>query len=136
MFTTVEIFFKPASSGGGTFKEYLDALSKVKFEEGAGASQAINRELGDQTSIAYLIEDYAGLAAAESRPEKALRLAGFADALRESIGAPLPPSEQARVDRMIAPARAALPESTVAAEWEAGQSLALEQAIELALSVT
>ncbi len=47
MFTTVEIFFKPASAGGGTFKEYLDALSKVKFEEGAGASQAINRELGE-----------------------------------------------------------------------------------------
>lgn len=47
MFTTVEIFFKPAATGGGTFSEYLDALSKVKFEEGAGASQAINRELGE-----------------------------------------------------------------------------------------
>ena len=122
----------------------LNTLADVVLDEGKfgdarpllDESLAINRELGDQTSIAYLIEDYAGLAAAESRPEKALRLAGFADALRESIGAPLPPSEQARVDRMIAPARAALPESTVAAEWEAGQSLALEQAIELALSVT
>lgn len=47
MFTTVEIFFKPATSGGGTFKEYLDALAKLKYEEGAGASQAINRELGE-----------------------------------------------------------------------------------------
>jgi hypothetical protein len=47
MFTTVEIFFKPASTGGGSFKEYLDALTKVKFEEGASASQAINRELGE-----------------------------------------------------------------------------------------
>ena len=43
---------------------------------------------------AYLIEDYGGLAAA----------------LRESIGAPLPPSEQARVEHMIAPARAILTE--------------------------
>jgi len=97
-------------------------------------SLAINLELGDQTAIAYLIEDYAGLAAAESRPEKALQLVGFAVALRESIGAPLPPLEQARVDRMIAPASEALSESRVNAEWEAGRSLGLEQALQLAQS--
>ena len=120
----------------------LNTLADVVLDEGEFAdarplldeSLAISYELGDQTAIAYLIEDYAGLAAAETKPEKALRLAGFADALRASIGAPLPPSEQARVDRMIAPARQSLPESTVAAAWEAGRSLVIEQAIELALS--
>ena len=120
----------------------LNTLADVVLDEGKfgdarpllDESLAISRELGDQTAIAYLIEDYAGLAAAESQPEKALRLAGFAHALRESIGAPLPPSEQARVDRMIAPARQALPESTVSAEWETGRSLGLEPAIELALA--
>jgi len=61
-------------------------------------------------------------------------LAAFAAALRESIGAPLPPSEQKRVDRMVAPAREALPESSVTAAWETGRSMGLEQAIELALS--
>jgi len=35
---------------------------------------------------------------------------------------------------MIAPARAALPESTVTTEWEKGRFLELEQAIQLALS--
>lgn len=122
----------------------LNTLADVVLDEGKfgdarpllDESLAINRELGDQTAIAYLIEDYAGLAAAESNPEKALRLAAFAETLRESIGAPLPPSEQARVDRMIAPARQALPESTVMTEWEAGRSLPLEQAIELALSIS
>ena len=121
----------------------LNTLADVVLDEGKfgdarpllDESLVINRELGDQTAIAYLIEDYAGLAAAENNLEKALRLAGFADALRESIGAPLPPSEQARVDHMIAPARGALPESIVAVEWEAGRSLKLEQAIELALSI-
>ena len=97
-------------------------------------SLEINRELGDQTAIAYLIEDYAGLAAAEARHQKALHLAGFASALRESIGAPLPPSEQARVDRMLVPARSALLETNVTSELEIGRSLKLEQAIELALS--
>ena len=120
----------------------LNTLADVVLDEGEFAdarplldeSLVINRELGDQTAIAYLLEDYAGLAAAEARPEKALKLASFTAALRESIGAPLPPSEQARVNRMIAPARQILPESAVSSEWEAGRSLALEQAIELALS--
>ena len=120
----------------------LNTLADVVLDEGAFSearplldeSLGLNRELGDQTAIAYLIEDYGGLAAAESKPEKALQLAGFAAALREAIGAPLPPSEQARLDRMLAPARQALPESAVTAEWEAGRSLELEQAIQLALS--
>ncbi|MDQ2691967.1 MAG: hypothetical protein M3Y68_08060, partial [Chloroflexota bacterium] len=63
-----------------------------------------------------------------------LQLAGFAAALRESIGAPLPPAEQARVDRMIDPARQALPDSALTAEWETGSGMSLEQAIELALA--
>ncbi|HEX6033331.1 MAG TPA: tetratricopeptide repeat protein, partial [Anaerolineales bacterium] len=120
----------------------LNTLADVVLDEGKfgdarpllDESLALSRELGDQTAIAYLIEDYAGLAAAEAQPEKALRLAGFAHALRESIGAPLPPSEQARVDRMIAPARQSLPESSVTLEWENGRALELEPAIELALS--
>ena len=120
----------------------LNTLADVVLDEGEfgdarpllNESLEINRELGDQTAIAYLIEDYSGLAAAEAKPQKALQLAGFAAALRESIGAPLPPAEQARVDRMLAPARAALAESIAVAEWEAGRSLSLEQAIESALS--
>jgi len=122
----------------------LNTLADVVLDEGAfgdarpllDESLEINRELGDQTAIAYLMEDYAGLAAAEARHTKALQLGGFAAALRESIGAPLPPAEQARVDRMIAPARQALPESTVTSEWEAGRSLSLEQSFDLALSTS
>jgi len=120
----------------------LNTLADVVLDEGEYSdarplldeSLAINRELGDQTAIAYLIEDYAGLAAAEGRPEKALQLAGFAAALRMMIGAPLPPSEQARVDRMLAPAREVLSEAAVTTLWETGRSLVLEQALELAFS--
>ena len=120
----------------------LNTLADVVLDEGAFAdarplldeSLGISRELGDQTAIAYLIEDYGGLAAAEAKLERALQLAGFAAALRETIGAPLPPAEQARVDRMIAPAREALPEAVVSTEWETGRSLSLDHAIELALS--
>lgn len=120
----------------------LNTLADVVLDEGEfgdarpllNESLEINRDLGDQTAIAYLLEDYAGLAAAEARHQKALQLGGFAAALREAIGAPLPPSEQMRVDRMLAPARSALSEYAVTAEWEIGRSLKLDQAIELALS--
>ena len=109
-------------------------LDEGKFEEARpllDESLEISRELGDQTAIAYLIEDYAGLAAANGKSQTALQLAGYASALRESIGAPLPPSEQARVDRMLAPARTAISEPDAMAEWNMGRSLGLEQAIEL-----
>ncbi len=120
----------------------LNTLADVVLDEGEFSearplldeSLMISRDLGDQTAIAYLLEDYAGLSAAEARPEKALQLAGFAAALRESIGAPLPPSEQARVDRMLAPAKDALSESVRATVWESGRSMRMEQAIELAFS--
>jgi class 3 adenylate cyclase/tetratricopeptide (TPR) repeat protein len=121
----------------------LNTLADVVLDEGdyraarplLDESLAISRELGDQTAIAYLIEDYAGLAAAEAQPERALQLGGFAAALREAIGAPLPPAEQARVDRMLAPAHAAL-QHAAAEEWAAGRALLLEQAIVLALEPT
>lgn len=119
----------------------LNTLADVVLDEGdfgsarplLDESLRINWDLGDQTAIAYLIEDYAGLAAAEGQHERALQLAGFAAALRENIGAPLPPGEQARADRMVAPALEALHADYAAAAWEAGRSLDIEQAIELAL---
>ena len=120
----------------------LNTLADVMMDEGEYSevrplldeSLDINRELGDKTAIAYLMEDYGGIAAAESNPEKALQLAGFAAALRDAIGAPLPPLEQARVDRMIAPARETLSDAKARAAWEMGRELGLEQAIDLALA--
>jgi predicted ATPase len=122
----------------------LNTLADVVLDEGEftdarpllDESLEINRELGDQTAIAYLIEDYGGLAAFENKSERALQLAGYAAALRDLIGAPLPPAEQARVDRMIAPARESLTDKEANAAWKRGQSMELEQAIDLALSTS
>lgn len=118
----------------------LNTLADVVIDEGdypaarplLDESLAISRELGDQTALAYLVEDYAGVAAAEARPEDSLRLAGFAAALRDAIGAPLPPAELARVERMIAPAHAALPERGAQALAD-GRSLTLDGALALAV---
>ena len=115
----------------------LNTLADVMLDIGDHAAArplldealAINRELGDQTALAYLIEDYAGIAAAEARAERSLELAGFAAGLREAVGAPLPPGEQARVDRMVAPARSSLGDAADAV-WEQGRTIGLEQAID------
>jgi predicted ATPase len=119
----------------------LNTLADVVLDEGdygsarplLDESLVLSRELGDQTAIAYLIEDYAGLAAAEGRHEHALQLAGFASGLRDTIGAPLPPAEQARVDRMIAPARLALPMEGASQAWDTGCSMKMDEAVRLAL---
>ena len=121
----------------------LNTLADVVIDEGdhhsarplLQESMAINRELGDQTAICYLIEDYAGVAAAEDRPASALQLAGFAAALRDAIGAPLPPGEAARVERMIAPARNALTERVADAAWNAGRRLGLDLDVAAILEV-
>jgi tetratricopeptide (TPR) repeat protein len=96
-------------------------------------SLALNSEIGDRTAIAYCLEDVAGLAAASGEPARALRLAGAASALRAAIGSPLPPGEQAALDRLLAPARAALADP--AAEYEAGRAMALEEAVEAAAQI-
>ncbi|HEX7973406.1 MAG TPA: hypothetical protein VF498_03285, partial [Anaerolineales bacterium] len=75
-------------------------------------------------------EDIGCLAAATGQAERALRLAAAAAALREKIGAPLSPSDQARVDSLLAPARAALPASRQDLIQSEGRQMTLEQAIQ------
>ena len=110
----------------------LNTLADVVIDDGDFASApalldeslAINRELGDHTAISYLVEDYGAVAAAEGRFEQALRFGGFSSALRTAIGAPLPPAEQQRVERLLAPARAGLDTVTAERCWLEGQRFA------------
>ena len=96
-------------------------------------SLRIYRDFGDRWALAYLLEDTGGLAACEGRAEHGLRLAGQASLLREAIGAPLSAFEHSKLERLLAPARQALPDGGAAA-WQEGQALPLEQSIEDALA--
>jgi predicted ATPase/class 3 adenylate cyclase len=76
------------------------------------------------------------LAMAESRggrSQRAARLLGAADAMREQRGIALSESETAIIEPCMAPARAALGEEAWAAAFAAGRALSLEQAIAEAL---
>ena len=66
--------------------------------------------------------------------ERALRLAGAAAALRQSVGAPLPPVERARLDENLETARQAVSNTASAAAWVEGWAMPAEKAIAYALS--
>jgi len=88
--------------------------------------------LRDRWGLPFWLNCAANLAAAEGRPEHAIRLAGAAAALRETIGAPLPPTFRRLFDGALAPAQRSLGEA--AGElWNAGKRMSLEEATTYAL---
>ena len=109
--------------------DYMAA--RALYEE----SLAIVRELGHKRGIARLLEGFAGLAAARAQPERAVRLAGAAAGLRETLGMPLPPADQAKLEERLSPARDALSKEAAEAAWTEGRATPLEQAIAFALQL-
>jgi len=97
-------------------------------------SLAINRKIGDRGGIAYCLEAFASLAATSTDRDRAARLWGFATRLRKEIGAALSPKEQEELDREQALVRSALGEEGFFQARSESGDMALEQAIELALS--
>jgi predicted ATPase len=98
------------------------------FEEAV----AIFLELGHKRGIAKVLEGFACVAARQNNRERALRLAGAASSLRQTIGAALRPAEQARLDFALKPAWQGDSPATKAT-WVAGWRMRLEEAIRYAL---
>jgi predicted ATPase len=98
-------------------------------------SLAIVREVGDKTFLPVLFEYFAGLAAAEGKAARALRLVGAMEALRARFGlAPWQWSSSRAISSWLEAARRALAGAAQAAEEE-GRAMALEQAVAHALEV-
>ena len=91
------------------------------------------RELEHKRGIARVLECFACAAAAEHREERSLRLAGAAAALRQTIGAPLTPTERAKLEPMLDSARQKMPTSGAAA-WLEGWATQVEKAIDEVLA--
>jgi hypothetical protein len=94
------------------------------------------QELEHKRGIARLVECFACSAAAQLQPERSLRLAGAAAALRQTLGAPLTPAEQTKLERSLEPARQALTGTAGATAWLEGWVMPVEKAIEEALALT
>jgi hypothetical protein len=93
-------------------------------------SLKIFQELEDKRGIARLLECFACSAAVQLQAERSLRLAGAAAALRQNIGAPLTPAEQAKLEAILDRARQALANTSVTTAWLEGRAMPVERAIE------
>lgn len=83
-------------------------------------SLAAARKVGDPRAVALAFEGLAGARALAGRHEEAARLLGGAAALRESVGAPLPPAERGDVDRITAAVRQTLGDDALTTALTAG----------------
>jgi tetratricopeptide (TPR) repeat protein len=88
------------------------------------------QELEHKRGIARLLECFACSAAAQFEGERSLRLAGAAAALRQNIGAPLTPAEQAKLEASLEVARKASAKPAGATAWLEGWGMPVEKAIE------
>ena len=77
----------------------------------------IFQELDHKRGIARLLECFACSAAVQLEAKRSLRLAGAAAALRQNIGAPLTPAEQAKLEACLHPARQALTNAVGVTAW-------------------
>lgn len=98
-------------------------------------SESINlfQELGHKRGIARLLECFACSAASQSKPERSLRLAGAAAALRRTLGIPLLHADQAKLEFSLAQARQALTNAGASAAWLEGWAMPMEKAIQFAI---
>jgi predicted ATPase/DNA-binding SARP family transcriptional activator/Tfp pilus assembly protein PilF len=117
--------------GHVVFEQGDNSIAKTLLEE----SLAIQRELGDKRGVAISVDCFASLAASDGLPAKAARLWGAAEALREEIGALMPPGERGRYEVRVGAAREVLGETAFAAEWVEGRTMTRQQAIAFALTL-
>ncbi len=108
-------------------------------------SLTLRREIGDRAGgMAWCLEKLAEIALTNGQREsvsrrdedfqRAARLFGAAEALREPIGSVIDLVDQPEYERQLAILRAQLDEATFAAAWAEGRTMTMEQAIEYALT--
>ena len=97
-------------------------------------SLALSKELGGSPGPLVFLEGLACDAGARGEAERAARLFGAAQALREATGVPLEPAMHALAEPYLVGARSQLDESAWTAAWEEGRAMSMEAAFEYALS--
>jgi predicted ATPase/class 3 adenylate cyclase/DNA-binding CsgD family transcriptional regulator len=89
---------------------------------------------GRERRVPYALH-YLGVVALElGHTERAARLFGAADAVRERVGRPPSPQDLAEHERQLAGLRRALGAERFATAWDGGRALSIDQAIEYALT--
>ena len=88
---------------------------------------------GNLPAVAHQLECFAMIAIVEEEPQRAAKLFGAADALRETTGHQRTDQEQGEHEQFISRLRSILPEAEFKALWVDGRAMTMEQAIKYAL---
>ena len=89
---------------------------------------------GNPEFLATTLELSAAIAAELGEGVRTARLAGAAEAIRQKVGTPIPPTDAALLERFLAPARATIPSQEWHAELAVGRTLSQQQAARLLVS--
>jgi predicted ATPase/class 3 adenylate cyclase/DNA-binding CsgD family transcriptional regulator len=106
-----------------------EAMARANLRE----SLEISRRLHEKVDVAFVLETCARFAVARSDPGFAVKLAGAAASVRETVGAPAAPPWRAMVEMSQESARADLGPEVTDLVWREGRALSLEKAIDQAL---
>lgn len=91
------------------------------------------QKIGHRGAVAHQLECFAFIAKAKEQGERAVKLMGAAEALREASLSPMTPQERVEYDNEVASMRAGMDEKTFLSFWAEGRAMTMEQAIEFAL---
>jgi predicted ATPase/class 3 adenylate cyclase len=94
------------------------------------------KDLGNRAAIAHQLECFALLAIADEEPQRAVKLFGAAEALRERVQASMTDYERVEYDQAVAQVRSMLIKAEFHTLWAEGRSMTMKQAIELAIETT
>jgi tetratricopeptide (TPR) repeat protein len=92
------------------------------------------QDLGNRSAIANQLECFAFIAITDEEPQRAIKLFGAAEALREKIHSPMTDYERVEYDQGVAQLRSSLNESEFNSLWAEGRVLTMDQAIQFALN--
>ena len=99
-----------------------------------GESLALHRHLGDRWRAASVLEEIGGIAS-RAEPAEAAELLAAAGAVRETLGAPLPPAERADHEAAQRTLRSRLSPEAFASARRSGAKLGLDEAIDRAVAL-
>lgn len=94
------------------------------------------QRIGHRAAVAHQLESLAAMAQHKEDGERAARLFGAAEALREKILIPMTVREQQEYDRHVTDLRAGMDPERFEPAWQSGRLLSMDQAVRLASEST
>jgi predicted ATPase/class 3 adenylate cyclase len=107
-----------------------------KYPEAISAYRETIKEwqrMGHRAAIAHQLESLAFIAKALGQPDRALRLFGAAEAMRQKIEIDMTTQEREEYEKEVADLKENIDENEFTSLWAEGRSMSMEEAIELAL---